>query len=602
MEIEQVQAQIGYQFAGPDRLRLALTAAHRSGIDGTSDDGNRGLAKLGMCAVEMTETYWTIIVEKGTSKDANVQDHWFKNKRKRASVCRILGIDHCLTQSVRQQDRAPSTDVLATALSAILGAIWLDLQTQNRDFPIIVEQTFAILRNMETAIARAESTGTAPGLFSTDDEMSSPFSHNIQGSQAGSVIEAHTNPESSGILNPDSNHLAHDQSHPYDIASFSNSIDFVQDLDIFDFGSDAVGSIWNCIGLPGMNEIADNPYNMPYPGSKEVSTAKRGSIDTGDGSQPAAKMRKTQKRARSEHADRNDETALHQRLLQEQLEKSKDLPCQIRSSLGALLDHPEISNVVPDDAQVPRLRLLYITIGSCQSLLGFKDMLHTARNLSNIHSHSAGSDLRPPERYAEICRLDNQEALSVLLRRYHVVELFRKAQTSLFQDRGLIVETPSTHMTGQRAMPGNPANRAQADLTEEVLGMILPGLANGSPDYQKTRRHISQLRRLANILTIWTDFYGLGVLALLPSGANQSEFNLTDYMLLNMTEKRIKAFSTLLCRHQGQYLEALSKAVEPALMALVDGRLSTSAAFSIEILDSQVLERVPKGCVFDFLR
>lgn len=67
MEIETVQAQIGYQLALPDRLRLALTAAHRSDVDGTSDDGNRGLAKLGICAVDMIETYRTITMENGTS-------------------------------------------------------------------------------------------------------------------------------------------------------------------------------------------------------------------------------------------------------------------------------------------------------------------------------------------------------------------------------------------------------------------------------------------------------------------------------------------------------------------------------------------------------
>lgn len=68
-----------------------------------------------------------------------------------------------------------------------------------------------------------------------------------------------------------------------------------------------------------------------------------------------------------------------------------------------------------------------------------------------------------------------------------------------------------------------------------------------------------------------------------------------------MTEKRIKAFSEILRMHQGQYLMELSKAVEPALMALVDGRLSTLTPFPIETLDSQVLERVPKGCVVEFV-
>jgi hypothetical protein len=157
-------------------------------------------------------------------------------------------------------------------------------------------------------------------------------------------------------------------------------------------------------------------------------------------------------------------------------------------------------------------------------------MLYTARESSNTHLRTTGSDLLPLQRYEEICRLDSQESLCVLLRRYHVVELFKKTQASLFQDRGLIMETPETRLTGQRAMPGNPTNRDQANLTNEVLSMIVPGPANGSPHYQRIRRHITQLRRLANILTPWTDAYGFGILALLPSGPNNTEFNLTDSM------------------------------------------------------------------------
>jgi hypothetical protein len=60
-------------------------------------------------------------------------------------------------------------------------------------------------------------------------------------------------------------------------------------------------------------------------------------------------------------------------------------------------------------------------------------------------------------------------------------------------------------------------------------------------------------------------------------------------------------FSELLCRYQGQFLIGLSKAVEPALMALVGGRLSTSGTFPIETVDSQVLECSPKGYVLSYL-
>ena len=67
MAVEYIQKRIGYQFANTDSLCLALKAAHRSDLDGKSDDGNRGLSLIGTCAAELTEAYHTIIVEKGTS-------------------------------------------------------------------------------------------------------------------------------------------------------------------------------------------------------------------------------------------------------------------------------------------------------------------------------------------------------------------------------------------------------------------------------------------------------------------------------------------------------------------------------------------------------
>jgi hypothetical protein len=68
-----------------------------------------------------------------------------------------------------------------------------------------------------------------------------------------------------------------------------------------------------------------------------------------------------------------------------------------------------------------------------------------------------------------------------------------------------------------------------------------------------------------------------------------------------MTEKRLKVFSEFLYRYQGQFLIRLSKAIEPALMALVNGTLSASSTFPIETVGNQVLERIPKGYIFEYL-
>jgi hypothetical protein len=66
MASEYIQAKFHYEFADIELLCLALKAAHRSDEEGTSDDGNRGLARIGICAVDMVETHNAIIVENGT--------------------------------------------------------------------------------------------------------------------------------------------------------------------------------------------------------------------------------------------------------------------------------------------------------------------------------------------------------------------------------------------------------------------------------------------------------------------------------------------------------------------------------------------------------
>lgn len=64
---DHVQETIGYRFFNCEPLRVALKAAHRSEEDQTSDDGNRGLAKIGTSVIEMVETH-DIVMTKGRTK------------------------------------------------------------------------------------------------------------------------------------------------------------------------------------------------------------------------------------------------------------------------------------------------------------------------------------------------------------------------------------------------------------------------------------------------------------------------------------------------------------------------------------------------------
>ncbi len=66
MSLDYIQDKFNYKFANTKHLDLALRAAHRSELDGTTDDGNRGLSQMGSSVMEMVETYNMVFVEKGT--------------------------------------------------------------------------------------------------------------------------------------------------------------------------------------------------------------------------------------------------------------------------------------------------------------------------------------------------------------------------------------------------------------------------------------------------------------------------------------------------------------------------------------------------------
>lgn len=66
MAVEYVQEKINYRFADSNLLCSALKSAHRSDEERISDDGNRGLAKIGRCAMEMVETHNAVVVESKT--------------------------------------------------------------------------------------------------------------------------------------------------------------------------------------------------------------------------------------------------------------------------------------------------------------------------------------------------------------------------------------------------------------------------------------------------------------------------------------------------------------------------------------------------------
>jgi hypothetical protein len=101
------------------------------------------------------------------AEDAESRQHWSKTKQGRANACRKLGIDSSIVQSTRQEKEPPSTTVLANAMSAIIGAVWLDLEKQNESTATARMKVFNILRQIDLVTADTTQDGLTTAIEDT---------------------------------------------------------------------------------------------------------------------------------------------------------------------------------------------------------------------------------------------------------------------------------------------------------------------------------------------------------------------------------------------------------------------------------------------------
>jgi len=210
MIMDSIQGKIGYDFTHDEYLNSAFVAAHRSEEDGVASDGNRGMARIGQIAVEMAETSYVVVVKKArlskssserTSEyicmrtaDINRRRCWWKDKKKVATACKALGIEPYIVRSARQTGQELSPEVLNFALNAVIGAVWLDCQDQNRSINDSCNTISRILGQIDTILnsSKAASGGQNESLLT---EISAPVfstglaTHETPDGYLGSVLD-----------------------------------------------------------------------------------------------------------------------------------------------------------------------------------------------------------------------------------------------------------------------------------------------------------------------------------------------------------------------------------------------------------------------------
>lgn len=591
MSVESVQKKIKYKFANPEHLNLALKAAHRSDLDGIADDGNRGLSQMGLSVLEMVETYHTVFVEKGTQSKccsinffrinlsrvelANSRKSWIRCKPERAKACRKLGIHQHIVRSVRQQHEEPSPTVLANTLSAIFGAMWIDMQEKNQSGSDIVEQISVVLRYIESVVASQptlghmtsendgfpalEENGGIPEGLATDRwslPVPSEARHNTS-----SFLDLPTSfPWSTEVfqgpkeaqnevlraVEPTSFYFG-DMSSTFDLALLEQAQGktVVQDSNVTDTLADSTLGIEISNFSVEPSTIASNSasaLSLTNQENTETSIAPALQIESditlsahksSSRVTKSSRMTVTPAKRKSSQGPKEgiEDDILLKRLIPEEMAKICNLRNQRSGEhLMALLDHAQLISLSNDISWVIQLRLFYFAIGSCQSLLNFKEILENVRKRSGLTSATFMHCHTSTESYQMIRQLGKTEALCVLLKRCHTVKLFETESACITQSTVTMdVETPSNFGARRGSEAGNPANKRKATITDAMMRKIVPDLEKGTKEYEKHRRDISTLRRLAKPLLLLTSKFGFGILALLPSGPD-SELKVSDHM------------------------------------------------------------------------
>ncbi|KAK5082572.1 hypothetical protein LTR70_007678 [Exophiala xenobiotica] len=130
IDIQRVEKVVKYEFHDKSLIRKALKAPSKIQDKGTGqilniDDGNRGLAQLGHKLLEF------ILIDQWyrAGSDRESTNHTITTKTNNdtlANIAKRTGIDTCIVPCERQGRDSPSPKTLKLAVTAVIGAVWID--------------------------------------------------------------------------------------------------------------------------------------------------------------------------------------------------------------------------------------------------------------------------------------------------------------------------------------------------------------------------------------------------------------------------------------------------------------------------------------------
>ncbi len=174
------------------------------------------------------------------------------------------------------------------------------------------------------------------------------------------------------------------------------------------------------------------------------------------------------------------------------------------------------------ESHVNVLRVLSLTIGSCESFVVLKEILRAYRDPSSSPLKAA-RDVSNAKRLETIRSLSGNAAFFNLLKKCHIHKLFTDNKDPLCNPTdNFIISTAKSVTTRPRGETGNPRNSAEAEITKSIMKEVYPGVNSKSGDYRLKYREVTELRRTGRRLDMLISRFGLGILGILPLAQHDS--------------------------------------------------------------------------------
>lgn len=176
--------------------------------------------------------------------------------------------------------------------------------------------------------------------------------------------------------------------------------------------------------------------------------------------------------------------------------------------------------------------IILAQIAGSRSIVALKEALGCSRSWPQVQYWRVSGHATRYETFAIIGDLEIREMYCALLKRYHVMELFRNCGGSDSR-----ITTSMVMCTGKQAVQGssrmgNPGHLDEANVTDRMMKEVLPNLQPGCRDYESKRRSISRLRVLGRRLQMFADRFGNSSLAFMQPCkiTGDSEKPISDHM------------------------------------------------------------------------